>query len=204
MKVRQGYLATLEKRTATCGENWCQISLARSGGRNTCIERSLGDQWMKLEQVKTSTSVSRSLQETILEQRHLSHAYLFTGSFGDFEMASSCPKVSFVQKGVWPCGTSGLSRLKGWILRCQRLSDRSIKSSNGSGSGIWSGIFISQATKDPSKSLSSAMQTGSACQCGQFPPKVIERTSEWSSYFLLTDERLVLPTIKSRVQQVHF
>ena len=118
---------------------------------------------MKLTSAKTSTSVSRSLQ-AILEQDRLSHAYLFTGDFGSFEMAQLLSQSLFCteKKGVWPCGTCRACRLieedefsdvtvvrpVNQIIKTDQIED------------LIQHFFLSQATKDPSKSLSSAMQTG--------------------------------------------
>ncbi len=71
---------------------------------------------------------------------------------------SSCPKVSlYGQEGCLPCGTCwGLSLIEEDEFSDVTLSDRSIKSSNDRIRDFRSSIFFS-VTKDPSKSLSSAM-----------------------------------------------
>ena len=118
---------------------------------------------MKFEQVQKLQPQLVDRFQAILEQDRLSHAYLFTGDFGSFEMAQLLSQSLFCtdKKGVWPCGTCRACRLieedefsdvtvvrpVNQIIKTDRIRDLIQH-------------FLSQATKDPSKSLSSAMQTG--------------------------------------------
>lgn len=68
---------------------------------------------MKLEQVQKLQPQLVDRFQAILEQDRLSHAYLFTGDFGSFEMAQLLSQSLFCtdKKGVWPCGTCRACRL---------------------------------------------------------------------------------------------
>ena len=68
---------------------------------------------MKFEQVQKLQPQLVDRFQAILEQDRLSHAYLFTGDFGSFEMAQLLSQSLFCtdKKGVWPCGTCRACRL---------------------------------------------------------------------------------------------
>ena len=68
---------------------------------------------MKLELVRELQPQLVDRFQAVSEQGRLSHAYLFTGDFGSFEMAQLLSQSLFCtdKKGVWPCGTCRACRL---------------------------------------------------------------------------------------------
>ncbi|MBZ2100907.1 DNA polymerase III subunit delta', partial [Streptococcus mitis] len=60
---------------------------------------------MKIKDLQQSQPSLFEQFQHILEQGRLSHAYLFTGAFGSFEMAQILSQSLFCEnkQGIWPC-----------------------------------------------------------------------------------------------------
>ena len=97
---------------------------------------------MKFEQVQKLQPQLVDRFQAILEQDRLSHAYLFTGDFGSFEMAQLCNGC--------PTGQSNHQ--------------------NGSDPGF-DPAFFSVRLRRIQASLYHLRCRPDACQCGQFPPQ---------------------------------
>lgn len=163
---------------------------------------------MKFEQVQKLQPQLVDRFQAILEQDRLSHAYLFTGDFGSFEMAQLLSQSLFCtdKKGVWPCGTCRPCRLieedefsdvtvvrpVNQIIKTDRIRDLIQHFSQSGYEGSKQVFIICDADRMHVNAANSLL-------------KVIEEPQSEVHIFLLTaDEQLVLPTIKSRAQQVHF
>ena len=114
---------------------------------------------MKLEQVQKLQPQLVDRFQAILEQDRLSHAYLFTGDFGSFEMAQLLSQSLFCtdKKGVWPCGTCRACRL----IEEDEFSDVTVVRP----------AFFSVRLRRIQASLYHLRCRPDACQCGQFPPQ---------------------------------
>ena len=68
---------------------------------------------MKIRDLQQSQPSLFEQFQHILEQGRLSHAYLFTGAFGSFEMAQILSQSLFCEnkQGVWPCQSCRPCRL---------------------------------------------------------------------------------------------
>ena len=144
----------------------------------------------------------------ILEHKQLSHAYLFTGSFASFEMALLLAQSQFCEdlQGVWPCGKCRSCRLiaeeefsdvkivrpVNQIIKTDRIRSLVQDFSQSGFEGSRQVFIVQDADKMHTNAANSLL-------------KVMEEPQSEIYLFLLTsDENLILPTIKSRAQQVHF
>ena len=144
----------------------------------------------------------------ILEHKQLSHAYLFTGSFASFEMALLLAQSQFCEdlQGVWPCGKCRSCRLiaeeefsdvkivrpLNQIIKTDRIRSLVQDFSQSGFEGSRQVFIVQDADKMHTNAANSLL-------------KVMEEPQSETYLFLLTsDENLILPTIKSRTQQVHF
>ena len=143
----------------------------------------------------------------ILEHKQLSHAYLFTGSFASFEMALLLAQSQFCEdlQGVWPCGKCRSCRLiaeeefsdvkivrpVNQIIKTDRIRSLVQDFSQSGFEGSRQVFIVQDADKMHTNAANSLL-------------KVMEEPQSEIYLFLLTsDENLILPTIKSRAQQVH-
>ncbi|HEL2254110.1 TPA: DNA polymerase III subunit delta' [Streptococcus suis] len=163
---------------------------------------------MKIEELRNlQPSVSQRFV-TILEQRRLAHAYLFSGDFASFDMAIFLSQSLFCQEkeGVLPCQKCRSCRL----IEANEFSDLTVIAPQGnviktdtirelvknfSQSGFESNkqvFIIRDAEKMHANAANSLL-------------KVIEEPQSAIHIFLLTNqEEAVLPTIKSRTQIIGF
>lgn len=163
---------------------------------------------MKLEEIQQLQPELVERFAQILEQKQLSHAYLFTGSFASFEMALLLAQSQFCQdlQGVWPCGNCRSCRLiaaeefsdvkivrpVNQIIKTDRIRSLVQDFSQSGFEGSRQVFIIQEADKMHTNAANSLL-------------KVMEEPQSEIYLFLLTsDENLILPTIKSRAQQVHF
>lgn len=163
---------------------------------------------MKLEEIQQLQPELVERFTQILEQKQLSHAYLFTGSFASFEMALLLAQSQFCEdlQGVWPCGNCRSCRLiaaeefsdvkivrpVNQIIKTDRIRSLVQDFSQSGFEGSRQVFIIQEADKMHTNAANSLL-------------KVMEEPQSEIYLFLLTsDENLILPTIKSRAQQVHF
>lgn len=163
---------------------------------------------MKLEEIQQLQPELVERFTQILEQKQLSHAYLFTGSFASFEMALLLAQSQFCQdlQGVWPCGNCRSCRLiaaeefsdvkivrpVNQIIKTDRIRSLVQDFSQSGFEGSRQVFIIQEADKMHTNAANSLL-------------KVMEEPQSEIYLFLLTsDENLILPTIKSRAQKVHF
>lgn len=160
---------------------------------------------MEIQQL--APKVYQSFQ-TILKKDRLSHAYLFSGDYANFEMAIFLSQSVFCTdkiKGL-PCGVCRSCQL----IHQNEFSDVTILEPSGQ-------VIKTEAVKEMMKNFS---QTGYESEhqvfiirdCEKMHTnaansllKYIEEPQSSSYIFLLTnDDSKVLPTIKSRTQIFHF
>ena len=163
---------------------------------------------MKLEEIQQLQPELVERFTQILEQKQLSHAYLFTGSFASFEMALLLAQSQFCEdlQGVWPCGKCRSCRLiaeeefsdvkivrpVNQIIKTDRIRSLVQDFSQSGFEGSRQVFIVQDADKMHTNAANSLL-------------KVMEEPQSEIYLFLLTsDENLILPTIKSRAQQVHF
>ncbi len=144
----------------------------------------------------------------ILASHRLSHAYLFSGSFGAKAMAEALAQSIFceVSQGLWPCGQCRSCRLiadrefadvkwiapEGQMIKTQTIRDMTKDFSQGGYEGEAQVFIIQEAEKMHVNATNSLL-------------KFIEEPQSASYVFFLTNERdRILPTILSRVQSFHF
>ena len=163
---------------------------------------------MKLEEIQQLQPELVERFTQILEHKQLSHAYLFTGSFASFEMGLLLAQSQFCEdlKGVWPCGKCRSCRLiaeeefsdvkivrpVNQIIKTDRIRSLVQEFSQSGFEGSRQVFIVQDADKMHTNAANSLL-------------KVMEEPQSEIYLFLLTsDENLILPTIKSRAQQVHF
>ena len=163
---------------------------------------------MKLEEIQQLQPELVERFTQILEHKQLSHAYLFTGSFASFEMALLLAQSQFCEdlQGVWPCGKCRSCRLiaeeefsdvkilrpVNQIIKTDRIRSLVQDFSQSGFEGSRQVFIVQDAGKMHTNAANSLL-------------KVMEEPQSEIYLFLLTsDENLILPTIKSRAQQVHF
>ncbi len=163
---------------------------------------------MKLEEIRQLQPELVERFTQILEHKQLSHAYLFTGSFASFEMALLLAQSQFCQdlQGVWPCGKCRschliaeeefsdvkIVRPVNQIIKTDRIRSLVQEFSQSGFEGSRQVFIVQDADKMHTNAANSLL-------------KVMEEPQSEIYLFLLTsDENLILPTIKSRAQQVHF
>ena len=163
---------------------------------------------MKLEEIQQLQPELVERFTQILEHKQLSHAYLFTGSFASFEMALLLAQSQFCEnlQGVWPCGKCRSCRLieeeefsdvkivrpVNQIIKTDRIRSLVQDFSQSGFEGSRQVFIVQDADKMHTNAANSLL-------------KVMEEPQSEIYLFLLTsDENLILPTIKSRAQQVHF
>ena len=163
---------------------------------------------MKLEEIQQLQPELVERFTQILEHKQLSHAYLFTGSFASFEMALLLAQSQFCEdlQGVWPCGNCRSCRLiaeeefsdvkivrpVNQIIKTDRIRSLVQDFSQSGFEGSRQVFIVQDADKMHTNAANSLL-------------KVMEEPQSEIYLFLLTsDENLILPTIKSRAQQVHF
>lgn len=163
---------------------------------------------MKIEELRNLQPSVFQRFVTILEQRRLAHAYLFSGDFASFDMAIFLSQSLFCQEkeGVLPCQKCRSCRL----IEANEFSDLTVIAPQGnviktdtirelvknfSQSGFESNkqvFIIRDAEKMHANAANSLL-------------KVIEEPQSAIHIFLLTNqEEVVLPTIKSRTQIIGF
>lgn len=163
---------------------------------------------MKIEELRNLQPNVFQRFVTILEQRCLAHAYLFSGDFASFDMAIFLSQSLFCQEkeGVLPCQKCRSCRL----IEANEFSDLTVIAPQGnviktdtirelvknfSQSGFESNkqvFIIRDAEKMHANAANSLL-------------KVIEEPQSAIHIFLLTNqEEAVLPTIKSRTQIIGF
>ncbi|HEL1717332.1 TPA: DNA polymerase III subunit delta' [Streptococcus suis] len=163
---------------------------------------------MKIEELRNLQPSVFQRFVTILEQRRLAHAYLFSGDFASFDMAIFLSQSLFCQEkeGVLPCQKCRSCRL----IEANEFSDLTVIAPQGnviktdtirelvknfSQSGFESNkqvFIIRDAEKMHANAANSLL-------------KVIEEPQSAIHIFLLTNqEEAVLPTIKSRTQIIGF
>ncbi|MEG3309046.1 DNA polymerase III subunit delta' [Streptococcus suis] len=163
---------------------------------------------MKIEELRNLQANVFQRFVTILEQRRLAHAYLFSGDFASFDMAIFLSQSLFCQEkeGVLPCQKCRSCRL----IEANEFSDLTVIAPQGnviktdtirelvknfSQSGFESNkqvFIIRDAEKMHANAANSLL-------------KVIEEPQSAIHIFLLTNqEEAVLPTIKSRTQIIGF
>ena len=163
---------------------------------------------MQLEEIQQLQPELVERFTQILEHKQLSHAYLFTGSFASFEMALLLAQSQFCEdlQGVWPCGKCRSCRLieeeefsdvkivrpVNQIIKTDRIRSLVQDFSQSGFEGSRQVFIVQDADKMHTNAANSLL-------------KVMEEPQSEIYLFLLTsDENLILPTIKSRAQQVHF
>ncbi|HFI0400913.1 TPA: DNA polymerase III subunit delta' [Streptococcus suis] len=163
---------------------------------------------MKIEELRNLQPSVFQRFVTIIEQRRLAHAYLFSGDFASFDMAIFLSQSLFCQEkeGVLPCQKCRSCRL----IEANEFSDLTVIAPQGnviktdtirelvknfSQSGFESNkqvFIIRDAEKMHANAANSLL-------------KVIEEPQSAIHIFLLTNqEEGVLPTIKSRTQIIGF
>ncbi|MGQ7618586.1 DNA polymerase III subunit delta' [Streptococcus suis] len=163
---------------------------------------------MKIEELRNLQPSVFQRFVTILEQRRLAHAYLFSGDFASFDMAIFLSQSLFCQEkeGVLPCQKCRSCRL----IEANEFSDLTVIAPQGnviktdtirelvknfSQSGFESNkqvFIIRDAEKMHANAANSLL-------------KVIEEPQSAIHIFLLTNqEEVVLPTIKSRTKIIGF
>lgn len=144
----------------------------------------------------------------ILQTGHLSHAYLFNGGFASFDMALFISQSQFCANLVdnLPCGSCRSCSL----IAAQEFSDLHVIEPQGQ---VIKTETIREMLRDFSRSgFEGKRQVFIIRQAEKMHPnaansllKVIEEPQANVQVFLLTEDiNLILPTIKSRCQQVNF
>ena len=144
----------------------------------------------------------------ILEQDQLNHAYLFSGFFGNLEMAQflakslfctdkvgvlpceKCRNCKLIEKGEFPDVT--LIKPVNQVIKTERIRELVGQFSQAGIESQQQVFIIEQAEKMHPNAANSLL-------------KVIEEPqSEVYIFFLTSDEEKILPTIRSRTQIFHF
>ncbi|WP_212573500.1 DNA polymerase III subunit delta' [Streptococcus sp. 11-4097] len=144
----------------------------------------------------------------ILEQDQLNHAYLFSGFFGNLEMAQflakslfctdkvgvlpceKCRNCKLIEKGEFPDVT--LIKPVNQVIKTERIRELVGQFSQAGIESQQQVFIIEQAEKMHPNATNSLL-------------KVIEEPqSEVYIFFLTSDEEKILPTIRSRTQIFHF
>ncbi|MFX3959975.1 DNA polymerase III subunit delta' [Streptococcus suis] len=163
---------------------------------------------MKIEELRNLQPNVFQRFVTILEQRRLAHAYLFSGDFVSFDMAIFLSQSLFCQEkeGVLPCQKCRSCRLieanefsdltvivpQGNVIKTDTIREL-VKNFSQSGFESNKQVFI---IRDAEKMHANAANS---------LLKVIEEPQSAIHIFLLTNqEEAVLPTIKSRTQIIGF
>lgn len=163
---------------------------------------------MKIKDLQQSQPSLFEQFQHILEQGRLSHAYLFTGAFGSFEMAQILSQSLFCEnkQGVWPCQSCRSCRL----IAAEDFSDVTVVRPVNN---IIKTDRVRELVRNFSQSgLEGSRQVFIICDADRMHVnaansllKVIEEPQSEIYIFLLTaDEQLILPTIRSRTQVYHF
>ncbi|KXT76979.1 DNA polymerase III subunit delta' [Streptococcus sp. DD12] len=144
----------------------------------------------------------------ILANHRLSHAYLFSGSFGAKAMAQALAQSLFceVSRDAWPCGQCRSCRLiaarefsdvkwiapEGQTIKTQTIREMTREFSQSGYEGEAQVFIIQEAEK---------MHVNAANSLLKF---IEEPQSASYVFFLTTEQDRILPTIRSRVQSFHF
>ena len=163
---------------------------------------------MKQDQLKALQPAQFDRFVCILEQNQLNHAYLFSGFFGNLEMAQFLAKSLFCtdKVGVLPCEKCRNCKLieqgefpdvtlikpVNQVIKTERIRELVGQFSQAGIESQQQVFIIEQAEK---------MHPNAA----NYLLKVIEEPqSEVYIFFLTSDEEKILPTIRSRTQIFHF
>ena len=163
---------------------------------------------MKQDQLKTWQPAQFDRFVRILEQDQLNHAYLFSGFFGNLEMAQFLAKSLFCtdKVGVLPCEKCRNCKLieqgefpdvtlikpVNQVIKTERIRELVGQFSQAGIESQQQVFIIEQAEKMHPNAANSLL-------------KVIEEPqSEVYIFFLTSDEEKMLPTIRSRTQIFHF
>ena len=163
---------------------------------------------MKQDQLKAWQPAQFDRFVRILEQDQLNHAYLFSGFFGNLEMAQFLAKSLFCtdKVGVLPCEKCRNCKLieqgefpdvtlikpVNQVIKTERIRELVGQFSQAGIESQQQVFIIEQAEKMHPNAANSLL-------------KVIEEPqSEVYIFFLTSDEEKILPTIRSRAQIFHF
>ena len=163
---------------------------------------------MKQDQLKALQPAQFDRFVCILEQNQLNHAYLFSGFFGNLEMAQFLAKSLFCtdKVGVLPCEKCRNCKLieqgefpdvtlikpVNQVIKTERIRELVGQFSQAGIESQQQVFIIEQAEKMHPNAANSLL-------------KVIEEPqSEVYIFFLTSDEEKILPTIRSRTQIFHF
>ncbi|RSI97816.1 DNA polymerase III subunit delta' [Streptococcus mitis] len=163
---------------------------------------------MKQDQLKALQPAQFDRFVCILEQNQLNHAYLFSGFFGNLEMAQFLAKSLFCtdKVGVLPCEKCrncklieqrefpdvSLIKPVNQVIKTERIRELVGQFSQAGIESKQQVFIIEQAEKMHPNATNSLL-------------KVIEEPqSEVYIFFLTSDEEKILPTIRSRTQIFHF
>ena len=163
---------------------------------------------MKQDQLKAWQPAQFDRFVRILEQDQLNHAYLFSGFFGNLEMAQFLAKSLFCtdKVGVLPCEKCRNCKLikqgefpdvtlikpVNQVIKTERIRELVGQFSQAGIESQQQVFIIEQAEKMHPNAANSLL-------------KVIEEPqSEVYIFFLTSDEEKILPTIRSRTQIFHF
>ena len=163
---------------------------------------------MKQDQLKAWQPAQFDRFVRILEQDQLNHAYLFSGFFGNLEMAQFLAKSLFCtdKVGVLPCEKCRNCKLielgefpdvtlikpVNQVIKTERIRELVGQFSQAGIESKQQVFIIEQAEKMHPNAANSLL-------------KVIEEPqSEVYIFFLTSDEEKILPTIRSRTQIFHF
>ena len=163
---------------------------------------------MKQDQLKALQPAQFDRFVRILEQNQLNHAYLFSGFFGNLEMAQFLAKSLFCtdKVGVLPCEKCRNCKLieqgefpdvtlikpVNQVIKTERIRELVGQFSQAGIESQQQVFIIEQADKMHPNAANSLL-------------KVIEEPqSEVYIFFLTSDEEKILPTIRSRTQIFHF
>lgn len=144
----------------------------------------------------------------ILEEEKLSHAYLFSGDFGSFELSIWLSQAIFCEQAenALPCGVCRACRLvqeeefadlhivepEGQTIKTAQIRELTNVFSESGYESSHKVLIIKQAEKMHPNAANALL-------------KSIEEPDSDIHVFLLTDnENLILPTIKSRTQVINF
>lgn len=142
----------------------------------------------------------------ILANGKLSHAYLFSGNFGAFEMAIYLTQFLFCEKETKPCGQCRFCRLiaensftdmaivepEGMTIKTDTIRSVVSRFSQSGFEGNRQVVIIKQAERMHPSAANSLL-------------KALEEPQSDMTVFLLTgNPEQVLPTIKSRCQEIRF
>lgn len=144
----------------------------------------------------------------ILEKGRLSHAYLFSGNFGNFEFAIWLSQAIFCEQPIHalPCGECRSCRLvknnefsdlylvepEGQTIKTAQIRDLSSAFYESGYESSKKVIIINQAEKMHQNAANALLKS------------IEEPESEVYVFLLTENENLILPTIKSRTQVIQF